>query len=475
MNMSSWKRVIDHINLDALKSNALPLFAIVLWLIVCQPTSGQETLGEAVTSIEIQGQLMGNEAKPPVAQPKATPEANALQAQQDIEKLEKVAQKLMQSMQSGSYDRADFSQFWDTIVPKETNFSDGVNAILKPVFEKFGNAETLGKGKVVGPNKAVFPLQFTKGTVNMTLSIDQQDKIVEWTLTPAATVLAAVASASGAPVVVKTSPQAFANNLEPSLKEITVTFDQPMMDKSWSWTGEGETFPRMTAPPSYDQSRMTCTLPVSMEPGKVYLIGVNDEKFQNFKSAKGVPAKPYVILFATKSSDGKPTPIPEDMLKEAQAINEQSKVAVINRMKQVSPAADVTTDTQEPEINDLNAFKQELNRMDIEARAEENEWLGRLERKADLARAADEVVVAELRFLRKMAEAEGADKTVEAIDLVLKRRQERLAKLTAKLEEEMKEARQQQAAERRERRSSRAAERQPGRRTREAPAGEQQD
>jgi hypothetical protein len=153
----------------------------------------------------------------------------------------------------------------------------------------------------------------------------------------------------------------------------------------------------------------------------------------------------------------------------------QSKVAVINRMKQVSPAADVTTDTQEPEINDLNAFKQELNRMDIEARAEENEWLGRLERKADLARAADEVVVAELRFLRKMAEAEGADKTVEAIDLVLKRRQERLAKLTAKLEEEMKEARQQQAAERRERRSSRAAERQPGRRTREAPAGEQQD
>jgi hypothetical protein len=37
-----------------------------------------------------------------------------------------------------------------------------------------------------------------------------------------------------------------------------------------------------------------------------------------------VPAKQYVILFATKGNDGKPTPIPKDLLQKARGINEQS-------------------------------------------------------------------------------------------------------------------------------------------------------
>ena len=129
----------------------------------------------------------------------------------------------------------------------------------------------------------------------------------------------------GTPVVISTNPQACANEVTPSLGTITATFDQQMMDKSWSWTGGGETYPKTTGQPSYDQKRITCRLPVKLEPGKVYWVGINSPTYQNFKSASGVPAKRYVILFATIDQNGKPTAIPDDMLAKAKEINSQSK------------------------------------------------------------------------------------------------------------------------------------------------------
>ncbi len=420
------------------------LCLVGLWLGLCQPLFGQGTLAETATAVGLQEDIDSSIAQPATPKaatplkdsnelPKPAPDANAIAGQQGIEKLEKVAQKLMQSMQSGRYDQADFSAVWNTIVPKDVNFSDGINALCKPVFDQFGKAEKLGEGQIVGPNRAVFPVQFTEGTANMTVSLDQQDKIVEWTLTPAV----------GAPVVVKTSPQAFANDVEPSLGEITVTFDQPMMDASWSWTGAGDTYPKTAGQPSYDQSGTTCSLPVSLEPGKVYWVGINSPSYQNFKSASGVPARQYVILFATKGSDGKPTPIPADMLKEAQAINEKTE----------PPANEVGTqkDTDAPDINDFNSFQRELNRINIETKSEEEQWLGRLERKVELARAIDELVAAQLRFIRKLAESEDAEQTTKAIDLVLRQRQDRLNKLVTKIENETRQERQ-QSTERRERR-----------------------
>ena len=60
---------------------------------------------------------------------------------------------------------------------------------------------------------------------------------------------------------------------------------------------------------------------VKLQPGKVYWVGVNSPSFQNFKAANGTPAKRYVILFGTRAADGKPSPLPEDLLKQAQEIN----------------------------------------------------------------------------------------------------------------------------------------------------------
>ena len=106
------------------------------------------------------------------------------------------------------------------------------------------------------------------------------------------------------------------------------------------------------------------------------------------------------------------------------------------------PAA--TVDTNVPEVNDFNAFKRELDRIDISARGEDNQWLGKLEKKTELAKAMNNVAVAELRFLLKVATDVNDTNTMEAIKLVLKKRQDRLNKLVTKLESETKEEHQQQ-------------------------------
>ena len=126
----------------------------------------------------------------------------------------------------------------------------------------------------------------------------------------------------------------------------------------------------------------------------------------------------------------------------------------------------MSAETNVPDVNDFNAFKREIDRIDIEARGEDTQWLGKQEKKAELAQAMNNVVVAELRFLRKIAAATKDANTVEAIDLVLKKRQDRLNKLVIKLENEAKEERQQQ----RERRAPRTGTQQQGQTQTERPA-----
>ena len=147
----------------------------------------------------------------------------------------------------------------------------------------------------------------------------------------AQTSTAEAAGANGAdmnapyPKLVKTNPAAFANDVSPELGKITVTFDRPMQDGSWSWTGGGDTFPKGDGKISYDDARTTCTMPVKLEPGKVYWVGINSPSHRNFKSVERVPARRYVILFATKGADGKPTAISQDMLDRAKRINAASQ------------------------------------------------------------------------------------------------------------------------------------------------------
>ena len=125
-----------------------------------------------------------------------------------------------------------------------------------------------------------------------------------------------------APNVVATSPRTLADDVAPSLDRITVTFDRKMADESWSWVKRSdETYAKTTGRPSYDKAQRTCTLPVKLEPGKVYWVQINSEKHKFFQTPARKPAVPYVILFAARGTDGKPTPIPAGLRAEAEAIN----------------------------------------------------------------------------------------------------------------------------------------------------------
>jgi hypothetical protein len=101
--------------------------------------------------------------------------------------------------------------------------------------------------------------------------------------------------------VVKTEPPTGSTDVDPALAQIRVTFSKEMADGSWSWvTLSKETFPEITGKITYDKDRRTCIAPVKLEPGKLYAISLNSQKFTNFRDAGGRPAVPYMLAFKTR-------------------------------------------------------------------------------------------------------------------------------------------------------------------------------
>ncbi|MCO6436740.1 MAG: Ig-like domain-containing protein [Phycisphaerae bacterium] len=104
------------------------------------------------------------------------------------------------------------------------------------------------------------------------------------------------------PVVVKTVPESGQTDVDATkVKEIRVTFSKAMKDKSWSWSQiSDETMPKITGDIHYDADGRTCIAPVSLEPGKTYVIWLNSAKFGNFKDKDGRSAVPYLLVFETR-------------------------------------------------------------------------------------------------------------------------------------------------------------------------------
>jgi hypothetical protein len=105
------------------------------------------------------------------------------------------------------------------------------------------------------------------------------------------------------PSVVKTVPQAGDTEVDPSLKEISVTFSKNMMTKEmWSWCSQTpETFPVIDKTKiRYLKDKRTCVLPVKLMPEKTYVIWINTEKFNSFKDTERNSAVPYLLVFQTK-------------------------------------------------------------------------------------------------------------------------------------------------------------------------------
>jgi beta-lactamase regulating signal transducer with metallopeptidase domain len=105
------------------------------------------------------------------------------------------------------------------------------------------------------------------------------------------------------PVIVESSPAIGATEVDPSIEEISVTFDRDMDIGGYSWTGAGPSHPESPAgsTPVWIDKR-TCVLPVKLKKGSFYRVGINSTSFQNFRSAMGVAAETTAIYFATKDA-----------------------------------------------------------------------------------------------------------------------------------------------------------------------------
>jgi hypothetical protein len=105
---------------------------------------------------------------------------------------------------------------------------------------------------------------------------------------------------SARPVVIKSVPEAAADNVDPATTQISVTFSKPMQAGTWSWCVlSKESYPGTSETPKYLQDKRTCVLPVKLQPGKTYAVWINSEKFFEFKDTKGQPAVPYLLVFRT--------------------------------------------------------------------------------------------------------------------------------------------------------------------------------
>ena len=111
---------------------------------------------------------------------------------------------------------------------------------------------------------------------------------------------APVQIAQGSPSVVSTSPRVGQSEVDPALKEIVVTFEQDM-GGGFSWTGGGEVYPKVTGKPFWRDGR-TCVLPVQLEAGKFYRVGINSKSHKNFRSKSGTPVRPGAIYFTTQGA-----------------------------------------------------------------------------------------------------------------------------------------------------------------------------
>ena len=110
------------------------------------------------------------------------------------------------------------------------------------------------------------------------------------------------------PSVVKTVPVAGDTNVDPSTREIRVTFSKDMLtDRMWSWC-----FTSRRLFPAIDPSKIhflkdkrTCVLPVKLKPGRTYVIWINTPQSNSFRDTGNRPAVPYLLVFQTAKSKSK--------------------------------------------------------------------------------------------------------------------------------------------------------------------------
>ena len=104
------------------------------------------------------------------------------------------------------------------------------------------------------------------------------------------------------PKIVSMIPANGAQDVDPGLKAIVVTFDRPLKAGNMAvMSFDQDKFPKMPGKASYDATRTVLTILVALEPGKEYELGLNAEGFLVMQDDQGNPLVPVVIKFKTKT------------------------------------------------------------------------------------------------------------------------------------------------------------------------------
>lgn len=138
------------------------------------------------------------------------------------------------------------------------------------------------------------PLILVGGAALMILTLFA---IAYWTVSHDAS--APLTPKGDAPVVVSTVPSSGAR-IVPGGFTLSVTFDRPMRDGSYSFVRTSvETYPQCDGRPRFSKNRRTVTMQCAAAPGRRYDIWINRAPYMNFRSAAGVEAAPFQLLFRT--------------------------------------------------------------------------------------------------------------------------------------------------------------------------------
>jgi len=115
--------------------------------------------------------------------------------------------------------------------------------------------------------------------------------------------LTRIEPAGDPPRIASTSPADGAKEVDPATVEVTVTFDRDM-GPSFAWNGNGPEYPFVPEGKASWRDQRTCVLPVKLEPGRNYRVGLNtfSPNHQSFRSVEGVRAIPTAIHFATRGT-----------------------------------------------------------------------------------------------------------------------------------------------------------------------------
>lgn len=169
--------------------------------------------------------------------------------------------------------------------------------------------------------------------------------------------LVALTVRSEVPRLVSSSPEFWATGVNASTqKVITLTFDQRMSPGYTAMLGPSSLPPpTIEMNPSMSPDRKTFTVKVTAQPGKVYVLGLNEKNIPGvgFQNEKGMSAPPNFLAFQTAG-----TPAPDDVPPRAIRTNPANGETAVDpsRVKSVAITFDLPMN---PKKHGMHLFENE--------------------------------------------------------------------------------------------------------------------